>query len=306
MPIMHCDLCPRRCHAQRRERDGDGFCGVGTLPRIARAALHHWEEPCISGTRGSGAIFFSGCSLQCLYCQNSTISHGRFGESVSIARLRAIMEELTAAGAHNINLVNPTHFARAISESLAQKPSVPVVYNTGGYDSAEALSLLEGKVQVYLPDVKTLDASIAQAYHGAADYPAVVRKAVGEMVRQTGPVRVNGEGLMTRGVMIRHLVLPGQARAALAVLDWIMAEFGHDVWLSLMCQYTPPDGAALPPPLRRKLTTYEYQLVADHMLSLGYTNGYTQQRDAAAARFVPAFDLTGVRTAAQPQPNLSQ
>ena len=199
-----CTLCPRKCGRLRP----DGFCRMGENPRVARAALHFWEEPCISGTRGSGAVFFSGCSLRCVFCQNQEISAGGFGKDISVERLREIFDELIARGAHNINLVNPTHFAGAIAEALDKPLPVPVVYNSGGYDRVETLRMLDGKVQVYLPDMKYAQAELGARYARADDYPEFAKAAIQEMVRQTGPYQLDENGMLVSGVLIRHLVLP--------------------------------------------------------------------------------------------------
>ena len=214
---MICDLCPRRCGAVRTEEAGHGFCRQPSLPVIARAALHHWEEPCISGSGGSGAVFFSGCVLRCVYCQNAPISRGGVGKTVTVERLGEIFRELAAQGAHNINLVSPTPFARAVREALEAPLPVPVVWNTGGYERVETLRTLEGKVQVWLPDLKYTDSALAKRYSGAEDYFPVARAAVEEMVRQTGAC-VLEDGLLKRGVLIRHLLLPGGLPEARAVM----------------------------------------------------------------------------------------
>ena len=210
MQAMTCTLCPRNCGAERTATTGKGVCGVGLLPRIARAALHMWEEPCISGTRGSGAIFFSGCNLQCAFCQNEVISHGGQGETVSVERLAEIFRELENQGAHNINLVTATHFVPAVIAALdLYRPNIPIVYNCGGYESIETLRMLEGYVDVYLPDFKYIDSAMAKLLSGAPDYPEVAQAAIAEMRRQTGPAVYDEDGMMLRGTQIRHLVLPG-------------------------------------------------------------------------------------------------
>ena len=239
-----CSLCPRRCGALRTGTEGGGFCGMPALPVVARAALHFWEEPCISGTRGSGTVFFSGCNLGCVFCQNGSISHGRFGRPVTIPRLREIFQELIAQGAHNINLVTPTHFAPAIREALEAPLAVPVVWNSGGYELPEALRTLEGKVQIYLPDLKYADSALAARYSGAADYFETATAAIREMFRQVGRCVWDADGMLQRGVIIRHLLLPGALENTKAVLDWIAGTFpAGSVLVSLMSQYTPQAGA---------------------------------------------------------------
>ena len=287
-----CSLCPRRCGALRTGTEGGGFCGMPALPVVARAALHFWEEPCISGARGSGTVFFSGCNLGCVFCQNGSISHGRFGRPVTIPRLREIFQELIAQGAHNINLVSPTPFAPAIREALAEPLPVPVVWNTGGYERVETLRSLEGKVQVWLPDLKYVDSGLSQDLSGAADYFDAASAAIREMVRQTGDY-VLEDGLLKRGVLIRHLMLPGQLENTKAVLDWVAETFRPgQVLLSLMAQYTPQPGAE--GLLSRRVTGAEYRAALRYMENLGITDGYCQDAASARAEYTPDFDLTGV------------
>ena len=289
---MICSLCPRRCGAQRGESAGSGFCAMGTSPRIARAALHHWEEPVISGTQGSGTVFFSGCTLRCIFCQNHDISAGGFGETVSVARLREIYADLIAQGAHNINLVTASHFAPWVAQSLTPSLPVPVVWNCGGYESEEILSLLEGKVQIYLPDLKYADAALAAEYSAASDYFEVATAAIVEMHRQVGDY-VLEKGLLQSGVVIRHLVLPGQLENTRRVLDWISRTFAPgQVLVSLMSQYTPqPHAEGL---LSRRVMAAEYRAAAQYMENCGITDGFLQERTAAKEEYTPPFDLTGV------------
>ena len=289
---MICTLCPRRCGAVRSETEGNGFCAMGTTPRIARAALHQWEEPVISGTQGSGTVFFSGCTLRCIFCQNHSISTGGFGQEVSVTRLREIYGELIAQGAHNINLVTASHFAPWVAESLTPPLPVPVVWNCGGYESPEILSLLEGKVQIYLPDLKYADAHLAAEYSAAADYFEVASSAILEMHRQVGDY-VWEEGLLKSGVVIRHLVLPGQLENTRRVLDWISRTFTPgQVLVSLMSQYTPqPHAEGL---LSRRVTAAEYRAAAQYMENCGITDGFLQERTAAKEEYTPPFDLTGI------------
>lgn len=288
-----CSLCPRRCGALRTGTEGGGFCGMPALPVVARAALHFWEEPCISGTRGSGAVFFSGCNLGCVFCQNGSISHGRFGRPVTIPRLREIFQELIAQGAHNINLVTPTHFAPAIREALEAPLAVPVVWNCGGYELPEALRTLEGKVQIYLPDLKYADGALAARYSGAADYFETATAAIREMFRQVGRCVWDADGVLQRGVIIRHLLLPGALENTKAVLDWIAGTFpAGSVLVSLMSQYTPQAGAE--GLLRRKVTGAESRAAQAYMENLGLTAGYYQDSSSAKEEYTPPFDLTGV------------
>ena len=278
--------------ARRDAQAGEGFCGLPATPVVARAGLHFWEEPCVSGARGSGAVFFSGCVLRCVYCQNHAISHENFGKPVSVERLREIFWELIGQGAHNINLVSPTPFAPAIREALAEPLPVPVVWNTGGYERVETLRSLEGKVQVWLPDLKYVDSGLSQDLSGAADYFDAASAAIREMVRQTGDY-VLEDGLLKRGVLIRHLMLPGQLENTKAVLDWVAETFRPgQVLLSLMAQYTPQPGAE--GLLSRRVTGAEYRAALRYMENLGITDGYCQDTASARAEYTPDFDLTGV------------
>ena len=278
--------------ARRDAQAGEGFCGLPATPVVARAGLHLWEEPCVSGARGSGAVFFSGCVLRCVYCQNHAISHENFGKPVSVERLREIFWELIGQGAHNINLVSPTPFAPAIREALAEPLPVPVVWNTGGYERVETLRSLEGRVQVWLPDLKYVDSGLSRDLSGAADYFGAASAAIEEMVRQTGDY-VLEDGLLKRGVLIRHLMLPGQLENTKAVLDWVAETFRPgQVLLSLMAQYTPQPGAE--GLLSRRVTGAEYRAALRYMENLGITDGYCQDAASARAEYTPDFDLTGV------------
>ena len=290
---MICALCPRRCGAERTPDRGAGRCRMPTLPVLARAALHRWEEPPISGSRGAGTVFFSGCSLDCLFCQNDAISHRDFGKPVTPARLREICLDLMRQGAHNIDLVNPTHFAHVAAELLSEPLPVPVVWNSGGYDRVETLRALEGKVDVYLPDLKYLTPALAERYSGAADYPEAAAAAIREMVRQTGPW-VLEDGLLRRGVLIRHLLLPGQLAEAKRVMDWVAGTFPpKTVLFSLMSQYLPLGRAAEYPALNRRLRPSEVRAAQAYMRDLGL-EGFCQEAGADDIGFLPAFDLTGV------------
>ncbi len=293
---MICKLCPRLCGAERDEYAGAGFCAQGTLPRLARAALHFDEEPVISGSNGSGAIFFSGCTLGCVYCQNYGISHGGFGQAVDAARLRDICFELIAQGAHNINLVSGTQFVPEILKALKGGLPVPVVWNSSGYERVETLKALEGAVSVYLPDLKYMDAELALRLSGAADYPEVACAAIEEMLRQTGRAEFDENGLMTRGTVIRHLVLPGCLDNTKRVLRRVHWDF-EDAYLSLMAQYVPMGRACEYPPIDRALTPDEYGEALDYMRALGIENGFTQALSSANSAYTPAFDLTGVNAA---------
>lgn len=290
---MICSLCPRRCGAARTETAGSGVCGEGTLPRIARAALHRWEEPCISGTRGSGAVFFSGCALRCAFCQNEAISRGGCGEAVSIRRLADIFRELEDQGAHNINLVTAAHFIPAVLDALElYRPGIPLVYNSSGYESMETLRLLDGVIDVYLPDYKYIDPAMARLLSGAANYPDVAWAAITEMRRQTGKAVYDDQGMMTRGTLIRHLLLPGLTGDAMRILTRIRDEL-PDTPVSLMGQYMPCGRAREIPGMNRRVTKREYDRVKAHMQMIGL-DGYRQELEAASGEYVPDFDLSGV------------
>lgn len=292
---MICGLCPRNCRALRTEREGTGYCRMPESPVLARAALHHWEEPPISGTRGSGTVFFSGCSLGCVFCQNEKISRQDFGKAVTLERLQAICEDLIAQGAHNLNFVNPTHFAHGIAALLEHyHPAIPVVWNSGGYDKVETLRELEGKVDVYLPDLKYLDSETARRYSAAAGYPEIATAAIQEMVRQTGPCRFDENGLLLKGTIIRHLILPGQVNQAKAVMDWVASEFEPGtVLFSLMSQYTPWGDLSACPELNRRLYPGEMRAAQEYMQNLGL-DGFIQERTSAREEYTPPFDLTGI------------
>lgn len=294
--MSFCNICPRKCNAERLPlaENGEGFCGLGGAPRIARAALHFWEEPPISGENGSGTVFFSGCNLGCIFCQNKKISRGRFGKTVTPERLREIYEELINKGAHNINLVTPTHFADAVLASLEPKLSVPVVYNCGGYESVETLKRFEGKIQIYLPDIKYSDNVLAKKYSAAPDYFETAKAAVKEMYRQTGKYDIGDDGIMKKGVIIRHLILPGQLENTKKVIDWVKNEFAPgEVLFSLMSQFTPVEGCNTDE-LYRRLTKDEYSEIADYLFESGIEDGFMQELSSAKEEYIPPFDLDGV------------
>ena len=289
---MICTLCPRCCGAERTPESGSGFCAMPASLRVARAALHQWEEPVISGTQGSGTVFFSGCTLRCVYCQNHEISAEGFGKAITSQRLREIFEALIAQGAHNINLVTPTHFLPWILPALEPKLPVPVVYNCGGYERVETLRTLDGKVQIYLPDLKYADSTLAGTLSAAPDYFEVATAAIREMYRQTGPYCIE-DGLLRRGVVIRHLVLPGQLENTRQCIDWVSRTFRPgEVLFSLMAQYTPQSGAQ--GLLGRHVTRSEYRAAAAYMANCGIVDGFTQERTAAREEYTPPFDLTGL------------
>lgn len=289
-----CTACPRNCGAMRGE-NGNGFCGMGANPVVARAAPHFDEEPIISGTRGAGTVFFSGCSLRCRFCQNYPISHEGYGRKISVERLREIYFELIDKGVHNIDLVNPTHFAEAISLSLDGGLPVPVVWNSGGYETVETLRRMEGKVQVYLPDLKYMDEISSRRYSAAGNYFEYAEKALKEMVRQTGPVVLDEDGVIKRGTVIRHLILPGRTEESIRILDWI-AENMQGAWISLMAQYLPFGNVKDLDQLDRRLTEEEYESVVDHLMELGLEDGFVQELSSSDEKYIPVFDLTGIET----------
>lgn len=290
---MICTLCPRNCGAERTAESGAGVCRMGTQPKIARAALHMWEEPCISGTRGSGAVFFSGCGLRCVFCQNEAISQQGEGKIVTPARLAEIFRELEAQGAHNINLVTAAHFVPAVLEALSlYRPNIPIVYNSSGYESIETLRMLSGVVDIYLPDYKYIDPNMVAMLSGARDYPEVAFAAIAEMIRQTGAPVYDENGMMQRGTLIRHLVLPGLTGDSMKILTRIRDEF-PGIPVSLMGQYTPCGRALSMPGMDRKIKKKEYARVLAHMEAIGL-DGYRQELGSADGAFIPSFDETGV------------
>ncbi len=289
---MICNLCPRKCNVNRDLKSG--FCGVSNTLKVARAQLHFWEEPIVSGTNGSGTIFFSGCNLKCVYCQNYNISKENFGKDITTQRLAEIFKELENAGAHNINLVTPSHYVKQIVEALKiYKPKIPVVYNTSGYDSVEELKILEGYVDVYLTDLKYYSSELSQKYSSAKNYFEVCSLAIKEMIRQQ-PKNVMENGLIKKGVIIRHMVLPNCINDSFKVLEWIKNNLGEDVIVSVMGQYTPYFNASKFPEINRKLKPVEYKLVINHFNKLGLKNGFMQSLDSADENFIPPFNLEGV------------
>ena len=293
--LQNCRLCPRECGADRTVTHG--FCGVGAALTAARAMLHRWEEPSISGTRGSGAIFFSGCPLRCVFCQNHRLSHEGYGAEITPRRLADIMLELEDAGAHNVNLVSPTQYLPKILEALdLAKPrlSIPVVYNTGGYERREAIRLLDGYVDIYLPDIKFYSSELSARYAAAPDYFARAIEALTEMLAQVGPCVFDGEGLLKRGVILRHLVLPGCRRDSMDILRAVSECVDISALkLSLMSQYTPDFAPEGEKNLRRRLTTFEYESVLSEAARLGY-DGYRQDFASSDKKYTPDFRLQGI------------
>ena len=293
----NCLLCPRKCGINRRTGQ-TGVCGVSSEIRVARAALHYWEEPCISGKRGSGAVFFSGCSLHCVFCQNREISDGKAGKVISKERLSDIFIELVDKGANNINLVTPGQYIPdivwAVNDAKSRGMKLPIIYNTSGYENVTELKLLEGIVDVYLPDFKYMDSTLSAMYSRAKDYPSVAKQALSEMVRQQPDVVIDdATGLIQKGVIVRQLLLPGHVNDAKAVLKYLYDTYHDHVYISMMSQFTP---IALKdyPEINRTVTRREYERLVDYALKIGITNAFIQEGDVAKDSFIPAFDCEGV------------
>ena len=296
--MSDCTLCPRRCHANRAAGQ-TGFCGQTAQLRAARAALHFWEEPCISGDCGSGTVFFSGCSLQCIFCQNHEIALGESGKVISVERLSQIFLGLQDKGAANINLVTAGHFipqiCRALELSKADGLSIPIVYNTGSYEEAASLRLLEGLIDIWLPDLKYFSSDLSARYSSAPDYFQAATAAIAEMFRQTPAVVFDSKtGLMQRGIIVRHLMLPGQAADSKKILRYLHTTYGDAIYISIMNQYTPLAGVSEIPELNRKVAPEEYRRVLDFADRIGIENGFMQEDGTAAESFIPPFDYEGV------------
>ena len=290
---MNCNICPRECNADRCV--SRGFCGANDKIKIARAAPHFWEEPCISGTKGSGTVFFSGCNLKCVFCQNEKISLSHYGKEIDEKQLCVLFDKLIEKGVHNLNLVTPTHYADKLAVILRNYHSpVPVVYNTSGYEKVDTLKKLEGLIDIYLPDIKYYDSAVSNKYSHAGDYFETAAKAVSEMKRQTGDIILDSDGTAVKGVLIRHLVLPGNVLQTKKIFDYIADNFGTDTYISLMRQYTPFGKALNMPPIDRKLSAREYMIAKRYVLSLGFENCFFQQKESACDDFVPDFNLEGV------------
>lgn len=293
----NCLLCPRKCGINRSTGQ-TGVCGVSSEIKVARAALHYWEEPCISGKRGSGAVFFSGCSLHCVFCQNREISDGKEGKVISKERLSDIFMELAGKGANNINLVTPGQYIPdivwAVNDAKSRGIKLPIIYNTSGYENVTELKLLEGIVDVYLPDFKYMDSTLSARYSRAKDYPSVAKQALSEMVRQQPDVVIdNATGLIQKGVIVRQLLLPGHVNDAKTVLKYLYDTYHDHVYISMMSQFTP---IALKdyPEINRTVTRREYERLVDYALEIGITNAFIQEGDVANDSFIPAFDCEGV------------
>ena len=288
---MICSICPRKCGVERE--NANGFCRTSDQFKIARAALHFWEEPCVSGKNGSGAVFFSGCNLKCVYCQNYEISRDNKGIAVSRERLIEIFENLVAQGAENINLVNPTHYAPMLADVLRKwKSPVPIVYNSSGYESVETLKLLDGLIDIYLPDFKYIRNDKAERYSSASDYPETAKRALAEMYRQTGNA-VFDSGMMKRGMIIRHLILPQNTNSSLEIIDYVADHF-ENAYLSLMAQYIPCTNLEDYKEINRTITKREYDKVVDYALSKGLEKLFVQELSSADDKYIPPFDFSGV------------
>jgi putative pyruvate formate lyase activating enzyme len=291
---MSCNICPRLCNVNREVKKG--FCSMGESPVVAKAFLHMWEEPCISGTKGSGTVFFSGCNLKCVFCQNYTISQENFGKEISPEDLTGIFEKLQNEGAHNINLVNPTHFVIQIKESISESQTlnIPVVYNSNGYESMRGLQVIEGSIDVFLPDLKYYNKETSKRYSGASDYFDTAAASILEMYRQVGNPVFDENGIIQKGLIIRHLILPGMAQESIKILDWIAANLPKEVMVSVMSQYTPYYKAGCCSEINRRITRREYEKVVNHVYKLGLENGYIQERDSAVEEYIPDFNLEGL------------
>lgn len=297
--LSDCTLCPRKCHVDRTAGQ-TGFCGQSDKIMAARAALHFWEEPCLSGTNGSGAVFFSGCNLHCIYCQNHTIAQGQSGKEISVERLSEIFLELQDKQAHNINLVTPTHYVPQIIHALQTAKdnglTIPVVYNTSGYENVDTLKRLEGLIDIYLPDLKYHDSTLSARYSNAPDYFAKASVAIEEMLRQTGgPVFADGEdSLMLKGVIVRHLLLPGCETDSRYLLQYLHQTYGNDIYVSIMNQYTPMPYVTDIPAFNRRITPEEYDRIVDYAIQIDIENGFIQEGETASESFIPDFDCEGI------------
>ncbi len=296
--LSNCIICPRECGVNRLAGQ-KGYCGAAATLAAARAALHFWEEPCISGMVGSGTVFFGGCNLKCVFCQNYSIAVGDCGKEITFPRLAAIFLELQEKGAANINLVTPTHYIPQIREALLlakeQGLRLPIVYNTGGYEKVDTLRLLDGLVDIYLPDLKYFSTELSSKYSHAPDYFQKATLALAEMYRQVGtPVFDTSTGLMRRGMIVRHLILPGQVKDSKKVLHYLFDTYGNDIYVSIMNQYTPLSHVTRFPELNRRVTAEEYNRVISFCLRLGLENAFIQEGETAQESFIPAFDLEGI------------
>lgn len=297
---MKCDLCPRKCLVDRKKGE-KGICGQTENLKVARAALHFWEEPCISGDAGSGAVFFSGCPLHCVFCQNENIANGTVGKEISVERLAEIFLELQEKGANNINLVTPGHFVPQITKALdlakQEGLKLPIVYNTSSYETVETIKRLEGYVDIYLPDFKYMSSALSRKYSHAPDYAKVAKEAIAEMVRQTKEAQfVDGDedNLILKGTIVRHLMLPGCMADSMQILKYLHETYGDMIYISIMNQFTPLSNLEKYPELNRRITDEEYETLVDYAIDIGIENGFVQEGDTAEESFIPAFDCEGV------------
>lgn len=295
--VFVCNLCPRECNVDRG-LGKIGFCKVPNQIKVARAGLHFWEEDCISGKEGSGTVFFSGCNLRCVYCQNRKIAEGVYGKEITVDRLAAIFLELEKKGANNINLVTPSHYVLEIIEALKiakeKGLNLPIVYNSSAYEKVETLKLLQDYVDVYLPDFKYMDSELGSRYSGAKDYSKVAKEAVFEMFRQVGKPSFDDRGIMKKGVIVRHLVLPGYIEDSKKVIRYLYETYGDDIFISILSQFTPFSYLEKYPEINRKVTENEYESVVDYAIEIGVENGFIQEGDVADESFIPDFDGEGV------------
>ncbi|MBQ3816933.1 MAG: radical SAM protein [Clostridia bacterium] len=290
---MKCNLCPRQCNAERGLQNNEGYCRMPLQPVVARADLHFWEEPIISGSRGSGTVFFSGCSLGCVYCQNYEISNCKKGKEITINRLAEIFSQLEEKGAHNINLVNPTHYALAIKQALSlYRPKIPIVYNSSGYESVKTLEMLKEYIDIYLLDFKYMSEDRAALYSKAGDYPEIAKKAIKKCCEAVNePIIENG--IMKKGVIIRHLLLPRATNEAIKIFDWVR-ENAPQSYFSLMSQYIPYGKAGEFAEINRRVTNREYEKVTDYICKTSFLNVFIQERDSSDKKYIPEFDFSGV------------
>ncbi|MDF2590162.1 MAG: pyruvate formate lyase activator [Anaerocolumna sp.] len=295
--LTDCTLCPRDCHVNRIKGQR-GYCRESSELVVARAALHMWEEPCISGEKGSGTVFFSGCAMGCVYCQNHNIAIGAAGKEITVNRLSEIFLELQAKEANNINLVTPSHYVPQIVDAIIQAKEkglhIPIVYNCSSYEKVETLKLLDGLIDIYLPDFKYMEDEIAIKYSNAKDYANYAKDAIAEMVRQTGEAQFNDDGIMTKGVIVRHLTLPEYLEDSKKIIHYLYKTFGDTIYISIMNQFTPLDTVKNYPEINRKITDEEYEELVDYAIELGVENGFIQEGETATDSFIPEFNEEGV------------
>lgn len=293
---MLCNLCPRNCNVDRNI--SVGYCKMSEEIKVSRAALHMWEEPCISGENGSGTVFFSGCNMGCVYCQNQDISHLGFGKTITLERLSDIYIELQNQNANNINLVTPTHYSEKIAKSIIMAKEkglkIPVIYNTSSYEKTQAIENLNGLVDVYLPDFKYIDEDIAKKYSACYNYPQIAKKAIDTMIKQVGECVFDDNGIIQKGVIVRVLVLPGQIQQAKKIIEYLYNTYKDSIYISIMSQYTPCTNLDKYPEINRKITQQEYDEVVDFAVDIGLENGFIQEGESASESFIPPFNLYGV------------